>query len=213
MSDIKGRAEMIDQFIESTGHGTPERRCGIDTWDRPRITFVHSIDKNGAFCVDAFWDGTKPEPAMDCSRVRGATSRCRLHESGWYHSQRELRVLTARLSAGLVDWENQLVKAGFTLPLTPELRELQADALRSHREEAKFATDRAHENHIERLEGYGQFTEDGDSMYHPGLDERERAALYCIECALPHGLTDDELLTLLEKVERQTRQVEGSHPQ
>ncbi len=184
----------------------PEARLGVDTWDGGRITFVHSIGKNGEFCIDSFWDGTKPAPDVNCSRARGATSRCRLHETGWYHSEQELRMLTARLRAGLVDWENELRKSGFTLPITDELRELQRRALDSHQSDAKFETDRAHENHLVRLTGFGMFTGDGDSIYHPGLDAKERAALYCIECGIPHDLTDDELLSLFEKVQRQMEQ-------
>jgi hypothetical protein len=173
----------------------PSVRVGIDSWSGGDISFVNSVTADGRFHVDAFWDGSRDFDPTSCHVLCG-TARMRLYEQGRYVTGGDLIKLKARLRAGLIEWEGELIRAGFTLPLTDEVRELRASGLDWHSTDAKLRTDEAHANHFLRLDGFGVIPE-GERERSRDLTARQRAALYRIECGIEHSLTDDELLVLL----------------
>jgi hypothetical protein len=180
-------------------------RLGVDTWEG-EVVFVNSATANGTFSVDAFWAGSRDFDPTSCHTLC-ATSRMRLYERGRYVTGGDLIKLKARLRAGLVAWEGALIRAGFTLPMTDELRDLRENGLDWHRADAKLRTDEAHANHFLRLDGFGVIPEGERERYHD-LTTRQRGELYRIECGLAHSLTDDELVILLEKVEANEAEAE-----
>jgi hypothetical protein len=188
----------------------PTMRLGIDTWDGGEIVFVNSVTADGTFGVEAFWAGSRDFDPTSCHMLC-ATSRTQLYESGRYFSSGELIKLKARLRAGLVAWEGELIRAGLTLPMTDELRELRASGLDWHSCDAKRETNQAHANHFLRLNGFGVIPDENERERYDTLTARQRAALYRIECGIEHSLTDDELLVLLEKVEVTEAEAERGH--
>jgi hypothetical protein len=177
----------------------PSTRCGVDSWGTTeRICFVNYV-RDGVFRTTGYWEHERSEPSPFISKVRAATRRMRLYEAGVFFGEEDKRNLEKILFLGLRQWDEQLVAHGFTLGMIGEVVELWNRALDGHRKDRQFETDRAYGNHLSRLEGYGCFTSDGDSLY-AGLSPRERSGLYRIECGIAHDLTGGELETLLQKV-------------
>lgn len=176
-------AEKVRGFAPPNGNSNNcDRRVGIDDWNG-RLEFVLTLQNNDRQDVKVriFRGDSEPAPEPWNALPISANSRMRLWVRGQRSRWRQDDAIPA-LYCWLRDcWESELIAAGYTLALIPEIQHLRNEGLAFLLEEMRFRTHECWKNHELRLEGWGTFgpgEHDADLFAANTLQQLSRMALH-----------------------------------